>query len=1209
MIPPDGWSPGDTEAAPEATPQTPDTQQQATVAPRPKQSSPGEQATQSKQDVAGHPAPTNVAAPPKTASPPNTTDAATVQQPKRPAAPPLPNEAAPSGPPIPPPLPKERPAAKQAGTTAAAGLMPVANPGGIDLANAAETLSESSTGSAVSADAAMADVAMPGDWLSPTEALWRKWLLFGGLPVAGLIVVAGLWMVLGGSSPPDSSPAATTEQPDVSQPTEQPQDPATETETEPAHLDLRWLPEQTTALASFRPSRLTGDTRAADLIERFYPAWDTMAGSALRSFNLKLTGLRRLTIAGTDLRRWPEQVVLIIEPADGHAIEALTSLGEPCGFALAGVACQKRTAGGWTHPFAVLDDRTIVTGDESLLRALANRNEAELPSGPVGHLLSVTPEDADLRLLVDLDAARRAGVRLPVDLFDVWPTGRQPWQTLWEMPDALGLSARWTEQLQTELALLCEGETAAEKVGKALEEFLQASKKALADQLATLPGQLAGGEFTVDVHKNYEALLKSTLAACTTARWSLSGDTVWLRTGWTEGPTTLATAALGGQTAVRGQWLAAAREADEIVHRRLNKAFEGYQKAEKHWPSAVAGGALLSPETRLSWVTTMLPYLGHADWQHELQTGYAWNSAKNRTVTSRALPEVVNPALGPQTTEADFPVTHYVGVAGVGPDAGRLPEDDPRAGVFGYGRKTRPEDIADGAANTVALLGVQEKLGPWGRGGEATTRALTQRPYINGPDGFGSGQPDGMIASMADGSVRFISKDVDPRVLEQLATIHGGEDVTVAALGRDQESTEDVPNVARDNGEQDNVPGNDPKGPEANETAAGDHPASDDDDDVPDKPPPGVSQPPLTQIDVAARLADRVPGIDFPGVQLTKALALVSAISTLPITLDTDAMQLRGVTPRSPVTLRIVDADVAEVLRQITASQDLTYVVDDDQVLVTTPIAAQDKMHRVSYAVGDLTGDDNRQRAALAATIQRLVAPPSWRTGGGAGAIETSGGVLSVWQTQSIQEQVQAFLERLRYARHLKLQTPNGEKRYGVPPHWARGQKMLKRPITLNFYEAAPLSTIVLYLQELAKADLLINRLELRRLGYSDQLQTSLTVDKQPLVEVLDEWLRPLDLDYRVVDEQTLEITTHKALAARLELEFYPIRKLLTGGTTADDLVERLKSQVAGSSWSDAGGPGEIQVDGPSATLIVLQSQPIQRQIERWLAQQAEGRD
>ncbi len=122
-----------------------------------------------------------------------------------------------------------------------------------------------------------------------------------------------------------------------------------------------------------------------------------------------------------------------------------------------------------------------------------------------------------------------------------------------------------------------------------------------------------------------------------------------------------------------------------------------------------------------------------------------------------------------------YPVTHYVGVAGVGKDAALLPAEDPRAGVFGYGRQTRQQDLLRGGANTIATLGVKDQCGPWAQGGRATVRPLTQQPYVNGPDGFGSGQPDGIQAGMADGYVRFLSDKIDPHVMEQLAEVHDGD--------------------------------------------------------------------------------------------------------------------------------------------------------------------------------------------------------------------------------------------------------------------------------------------------------------------------------------------------------------------------------------------------------------------------------------------------
>ena len=78
--------------------------------------------------------------------------------------------------------------------------------------------------------------------------------------------------------------------------------------------------------------------------------------------------------------------------------------------------------------------------------------------------------------------------------------------------------------------------------------------------------------------------------------------------------------------------------------------------------------------------------------------------------------------------------------------------------------------------NTIACRNcAAQSAGPWARGGEPTIRALTTKPYVNGPDGIGGPFRGGFHAAMADGSVKFISEKTDPKVLEAIATIHGGE--------------------------------------------------------------------------------------------------------------------------------------------------------------------------------------------------------------------------------------------------------------------------------------------------------------------------------------------------------------------------------------------------------------------------------------------------
>src|SRR5690606_32307529 len=102
----------------------------------------------------------------------------------------------------------------------------------------------------------------------------------------------------------------------------------------------------------------------------------------------------------------------------------------------------------------------------------------------------------------------------------------------------------------------------------------------------------------------------------------------------------------------------------------------------------------------------LLPTYGHPDWHAELNFRRPWNDARNQGVTRRPLPLVVNPALGSQQTAEGYPATNYVGVAGVGRDAGELPASDPRAGLFNFHQPVTREQITAGQSQTLATLGV-----------------------------------------------------------------------------------------------------------------------------------------------------------------------------------------------------------------------------------------------------------------------------------------------------------------------------------------------------------------------------------------------------------------------------------------------------------------------------------------------------------------------
>jgi prepilin-type processing-associated H-X9-DG protein len=121
-------------------------------------------------------------------------------------------------------------------------------------------------------------------------------------------------------------------------------------------------------------------------------------------------------------------------------------------------------------------------------------------------------------------------------------------------------------------------------------------------------------------------------------------------------------------------------------------------------------------------------------------------------------------------------LTHYVGVAGVGPDAARWPLGSPGTGVFGYDRKVTLADIKDGTATTLLTLETTRDNGPWTAGARPTARGLhpAAGPYL-GRGGQFAANHAATNAAFADGSVRRLTDSVSPAVLEAVATAAGGE--------------------------------------------------------------------------------------------------------------------------------------------------------------------------------------------------------------------------------------------------------------------------------------------------------------------------------------------------------------------------------------------------------------------------------------------------
>jgi hypothetical protein len=230
---------------------------------------------------------------------------------------------------------------------------------------------------------------------------------------------------------------------------------------------------------------------------------------------------------------------------------------------------------------------------------------------------------------------------------------------------------------------------------------------------------------------------------------------------------------------------------------RLGLCLANYADTHGEFPSATLLNAELPPERRLSWYVPLLPYLEQTDsLLPQFDVTVAADHPRNSTVVANRFPNLVCPAsgaygsgIGSDRWKSPTPLTHYVGVAGIGTDAPRLEANHPRAGVFGYDRRTSrtPAGIPDGLSNTLLFIETGHEPGHWAFGGPATVRSVEPgaSPYFGAGRPFGGFHSRGWVwlgnrrhitkAGMADGWTREFTDSIAPEVLDALATVGGKE--------------------------------------------------------------------------------------------------------------------------------------------------------------------------------------------------------------------------------------------------------------------------------------------------------------------------------------------------------------------------------------------------------------------------------------------------
>ena len=159
---------------------------------------------------------------------------------------------------------------------------------------------------------------------------------------------------------------------------------------------------------------------------------------------------------------------------------------------------------------------------------------------------------------------------------------------------------------------------------------------------------------------------------------------------------------------------------------------------------------------------------------------------------------------------------------------------------------------------------------------------------------------------------------------------------------------------------------------------------------------------------------------DFTDTPLVNVVDHFRSTHQIDIQLDNKSLQDEAVDTSAPITRHLKGVKLKSGLRTILRDLNLTFIVQNEALWITTLTTADAVSEIRTYPVSDLLGGrpDSPNYASLIIIITSTVEPATWDENGGPGSIQPfhQNKLLVVAQTQQVHEELAELLRQLRQA-------------------------------------------------------------------------------------------------------------------------------------------------------------------------------------------------
>lgn len=168
--------------------------------------------------------------------------------------------------------------------------------------------------------------------------------------------------------------------------------------------------------------------------------------------------------------------------------------------------------------------------------------------------------------------------------------------------------------------------------------------------------------------------------------------------------------------------------------------------------------------------------------------------------------------------------------------------------------------------------------------------------------------------------------------------------------------------------------------------------------------------------------------LSFQNVPLRDFTPVLAKELSINVLIDDVALIEEGIAPDAPVTLQLSQITARSALELLLRPLGLSFVIDNEVLLVTTAVKEKEKLVSRTYPVSDLIGP-NGNYAALMQMLETSTSGP-WLNSDGEGGTMTelaTAGSLVVRQTSRVQQQVLNLLRQQRESQQRMVPRKSGQ--------------------------------------------------------------------------------------------------------------------------------------------------------------------------------------